>query len=53
MTHSDNQYQSSSLTFSMMISEAVYKAVVGVERAIRLITKLAHSQKPEMLKEVG
>ena len=38
MTHPQNQIQASTLTLSMMISEAVYRAVVGVERMIRRIT---------------
>jgi len=37
MTNPSNQYQSASVTLSVMISEAVYRAVVGVERIIRLI----------------
>jgi len=37
MTHTDNQLQASSLTLSMMVSEAIYRAVVGVERMIRRI----------------
>jgi hypothetical protein len=37
MTHTENQLQASPLTLSMMISEAIYKAVVGVERIIRRI----------------
>ncbi len=37
MTHSDNRLQASPLTFSMMVSEAIYRAVVGVERMIRRI----------------
>ena len=39
MTNPNNQFHSSSVTLSVMISEAVYKAVVGVEQIIRLITK--------------
>ena len=39
MTNQDNQIQSSSVTFSMLISEAVYKVVVGVERLISLFRK--------------
>ena len=37
MTNPNDQYHSSSVTLSVMISEAVYKIVVGVERIIRLI----------------
>jgi len=37
MTHTDNQLHASPLTLSMMVSEAIYKAVVGVERMVRLI----------------
>jgi len=39
MTHTDNQLQASPLTLSMMVSEAIYKAVVGVERIIRRIAR--------------
>jgi len=39
MTNSINHFPSASVTLSVMISEAVYKAVVGVERLIHLITK--------------
>jgi hypothetical protein len=34
-----NHFPSSTVTISMLISEAVYKAVVGVERIIRLVSK--------------
>jgi len=37
MTHTDNQLQASPLTLSMMVSETIYRAVVGVERIIRRI----------------
>jgi len=37
MTHTENRLQASPLTLSMMVSEAIYKAVVGVERIIRRI----------------
>ena len=39
MKNSDNQYVAPSVTLSMMFSEAVYKAVIGVERFIRLVRK--------------
>jgi hypothetical protein len=39
MTHTDNQLQASPLTLSMMVSETIYRAVVGVERIIRLIAR--------------
>jgi len=39
MTHTDNRLQASPLTLSMMVSETIYKAVVGVERIIRRITR--------------
>ena len=39
MNNTDNQYLGPSVTLSVMISEAVYRAVVGVERIIRLITR--------------
>ena len=39
MTNQNNQIQDSSVTISMMISEAVYKMVVGVERVISLVRK--------------
>ena len=34
-----NHYPSSSVSLSVMISETIYKAVVGVERIIRLVSK--------------
>jgi len=37
MTHTENQIQASPFTLSMMVSEAVYRAVVGIERIIRRI----------------
>ena len=37
MTHTEKQLQASPLTLSMMVSETIYKAVVGVERLIRRI----------------
>jgi hypothetical protein len=39
MTNQNNQIQDSSVTISMLISEAVYKMVVGVERVISLVRK--------------
>ena len=39
MTNSNNHFRSSSVNFSMIISEAVYKAVVGVEKLVRLVSK--------------
>jgi hypothetical protein len=39
MTHTENQLQASPLTLSMMVSEGIYKAVVGVERLIRRICR--------------
>ncbi len=39
MNHSSTQYQNSPVTFSVMISEVVYKAVIGVERMIRSFVK--------------
>ena len=33
------QIPSSSVTFSMLISESVYKLVVGIERIIRWLSK--------------
>ncbi len=39
MTNPVNHYPSSSVTLSVMISEAIYRAVVSVERVIRLVTK--------------
>ena len=35
----DKQFPSSSVTLSMLISESVYKVVVGIERIIRWVTK--------------
>jgi len=35
----DNQIPTSSVTYSMLISESVYKVVVGIERIIRWFTK--------------
>jgi hypothetical protein len=37
MTNQNDQPYNPSVTLSMMISEAVYKAVVSLERIIRLI----------------
>lgn len=39
MTHSNSQFQGSPVTLSVMVSEAVYKAVVYIERIIRLHAK--------------
>ena len=39
MNHPNDQIQSSSVTFSMLISEAVYKVVIAVERGISRIKK--------------
>ena len=39
MNHSNTHHQNSPVTLSVMISEAVYHAVIGVERLIRRITK--------------
>jgi hypothetical protein len=35
----NNQLPTSSVTYSMLISETVYKVVVGIERIIRWVTK--------------
>jgi len=39
MNHTENQLQASPLTLSMMVSETIYRVVVGVERMIRLIAR--------------
>ena len=39
MTNQNNQIQGSTVTLSVLISEAVYKVVVGVERLISLFRK--------------
>jgi len=39
MTHADNAASGSSVTLSIMLSEAIYRAVVTVERIIRRISK--------------
>ena len=39
MNHSSTHHQNSPVTFSVMISETVYKAVTGVERMIRQLIK--------------
>ena len=39
MITQNNQFAGSTVTLSMMISEAVYRAVVGAERLVRLVTK--------------
>ena len=39
MTNQNNQIQGSSVTLSMLISEAVYKVVVSIERVISLVRK--------------
>jgi len=39
MTNPNNQIHSSSVTLSILVSEAIYKMVVGVERLIRLVRK--------------
>ena len=39
MTNQNNQIQGASVTLSVLISEAVYKVVVGVERVISLLRK--------------
>jgi hypothetical protein len=39
MNNPVNHFPSSSTSLSVMISEAVYRAVVGVERIIRLVSK--------------
>ena len=39
MISSNNTFPRSSVTLSGMISEAVYKAVVGVEKIIHLMKK--------------
>ncbi len=41
MNHSNTHHQNSPVTLSIMISETVYKAVIGVERMIRLFVKQA------------
>ena len=39
MTNENNQIQDSSVTLSLLLSEAVYKVVVGVERVISMVRK--------------
>jgi hypothetical protein len=39
MNNPFNHFPGSSVTLSMMISEAVYKAIIGVERIIHLVSK--------------
>ena len=39
MTNPNTHLNHSPITLSVMFSEAVYKAVVGVERIVRLIKK--------------
>jgi hypothetical protein len=39
MNHSSTHHQNAPVTFSMMISEAVYKLVIGVDRIIHRIVK--------------
>ena len=39
MTHTDNHPQASNLTLSMMVSESIYRAFVGVERIMRRIAR--------------
>ena len=39
MNHSNTHHQNSPVTFSAMISETVYKVVIGVERMIRRFAK--------------
>jgi hypothetical protein len=39
MNHSNTHHQNSPVTISAMISEMVYKAVIGVERMIRRFVK--------------
>ena len=38
-SHADNQYPSSTVTFAMLISESIYKLVVGIERIIQWFGK--------------
>lgn len=39
MNHSNTHHQNSPVTFSAMISETVYKVVIGIERMIRRFAK--------------
>ncbi len=39
MTHTNNPDSGSPVTLSMMISEAIYRAVVSVERMIQRVSK--------------
>ena len=39
MNHSITHDQNASVTFSVLISETVYKAVIGVERMIRRFSR--------------
>ena len=39
MTNQNNQIQRSPVTLSMLISEAVYKMIVGIERIISQLRK--------------
>ena len=39
MTNPNSEFHSFSVNFSMIVSEAVYKAVVGIERLMRLFAK--------------
>lgn len=41
----NTQFLIPSATISMMISEAAYKAVVGIERAVRFCGKMLRSRK--------
>jgi hypothetical protein len=39
MTHPDNAASGSSVTLSIMLSEAIYRAVVAVERIVQRLSK--------------
>jgi len=39
MNHANTHHQNAPVTFSVMISETVYKAVIGVERIIRRFSR--------------
>ena len=39
MTHANNTDSGSSVTLSVLVSEAIYRAVVSVERIINRISK--------------
>ena len=47
MKHPDNEPSTSSVTYSMLISESVYRLVVAIERCLRWFAK--HILPPVML----